>query len=52
MDRLAQDRFVRRLNLERYRKLLVETKDAGQRPQLLRLLKEEAAKEQQPPAQE
>ena len=40
------DRFVRRENIERYRRLLVQVTDGEQRRQLLKLLAEEEAKEQ------
>jgi hypothetical protein len=47
MDRLAQDRFVHRENIERYRKLLLEPKDPTLRQLLLKLLAEETARERQ-----
>jgi hypothetical protein len=51
MDRSAQDSFVHRENLERYRKLLLEQKEPTLRQLLLKLLAEEAAKERHPPGQ-
>jgi hypothetical protein len=51
MDRVAQDRFVHRENVARYRKLLLEPKDPTLRQLLLKLLAEEAARERQPPGQ-
>ena len=42
------DRFVRQQNLERLRKLSAETPDHAQRPQILKLLEEEEAKDQPP----
>lgn len=39
------ERFVRRHNLEHFRKLLAETTDEAKRQQLLKLLAEEEAKE-------
>ena len=50
MDRSAQDSFVHRENLERYRKLLLEPKDPTLRQLLLKLLAEEAARERHPTA--
>ena len=52
MDRFAQERFVHRLNLKRYRKLLLEPKDPTPRQLPLNLPAEEAAEEKQPPGQE
>ena len=43
------DRFVRRQNLEHFRKKLAETKDEPTRRMLLALLAEEEAKEASPP---
>src|ERR1700689_1228994 len=40
----AMDRFVSRENIERYRRLSVETKDAAERLRILKLLAEEEAK--------
>jgi len=39
------DRFIRRENIERYRRLLTETTDEAQRRQLLTLIAEEEAKD-------
>lgn len=44
------ERFIRRKNLEHYRKLLVETTDEAQRQRLLKLLAEEEGKEPRLPA--
>jgi hypothetical protein len=49
MDRFAQERFVHRLNLKRYRKLLLESKDLALRQLPLNLPAEEAAKEKHRP---
>jgi hypothetical protein len=40
----AMDRFVSRENIERYRRLSVETTDAAERLRILKLLAEEEAK--------
>ncbi len=46
------ERFIRRKNIERYRKLLAETTDAAQRRKLEKLLAEEEGRGAglQPPA--
>ena len=41
----AMQSFIRRKNLENYRKLLAETSDVAERQQLLKLLAEEEAKD-------
>jgi hypothetical protein len=37
----TMERFINRLNIERYRKLVLETTDEAQRQQILKLLAEE-----------
>lgn len=44
------ERFIRRKNIERYRKLLAETTDVEQRRKLEKLLAEEEGRGAQPPA--
>lgn len=46
------ERFIRRKNIEHYRKLLAETTDEAQRQQLLKLLAEEECREPRPPISE
>ena len=43
-----KERFVHKQNLVFYRKMLAQTQDEAVRRQLLRLLAEEGAKDQQP----
>ena len=43
------EEFVRRQNIEHYRKLLAQTMDGAQRHQLLKLLAEEETKIETPP---
>jgi hypothetical protein len=46
------EKFVHRQNLLYFQKQLADTQDEARRLQLLRLLAEEEAKDQQPPGQE
>lgn len=46
------DRFIRRENIERYRRLLAQTTDEAQRRQLLKLIAEEEAKDNPPREQD
>ena len=43
------ERFIHRVNLERYRRLLAQATDEAQRRQLERLIAEEEAKDHLPP---
>jgi len=45
------EKFVHKQNIERYRKLLLETTDEVRRQQILKLLAEEEAKDAPPPTQ-
>ncbi|WP_168192787.1 hypothetical protein [Undibacter mobilis] len=44
------ERFIRRQNLERFRRMLARATDEAQRRQLEKLIAEEEAKDQLPPA--
>jgi hypothetical protein len=47
-SRMTMEWFIHQQNLERYRRLLAQTADESERRQILKLLAEEEAKDQQP----